>query len=98
MNEKELSQLLIDIFTPIVDLIVNKVADRVLSVTEKQEPKFYTCKEVCAMLHLTRPTLSRLYRSGQLPCIRIDSRVLFDAEMIDRAVREKTVFKYKRSK
>ena len=65
-------------------------------VTEKREPRYYTRQETADKIHVTLPTLARLTKEGLIESKRIGSRILYDADAIDRAVKEQVVFKYRR--
>lgn len=86
------------ILTPFVDIIAEKVSERLLSAVEKKEPKFYSRKETAQLLHVTLPTLARLTKDGLITAKRVGSRILYDAEAIDAAVKENRMFKYKRAR
>lgn len=89
--------VIISLFNPVIDEIVNRVCERVLDLTEKKEPRYYTREETADILRITLPTLSRITNESLLPCKRIGSRILYDAESIDKAVNDKVVFKYRRA-
>lgn len=88
-------QAVMSLFAPFIDEIVDRVSERVLSITQK-EPRFYSRQEVSQMLHISLPTLARLTKDGLLVAKRVGSRILYDAEVIDDAVKRDTMFKYKR--
>lgn len=90
--------VLMPILTPFVDIIAEKVSERLLSAVEKKEPKFYSRKETAQLLHVTLPTLARLTKDGLITAKRVGSRILYDAEAIDAAVKENRMFKYKRAR
>lgn len=90
--------VLMPILTPFIDIIAEKVSERLLSVAEKKEAKFYSRKETAQLLHVTLPTLARLTKDGLITAKRIGSRILYDAEAIDAAVKENRMFKYKRAR
>lgn len=90
--------VLMPILTPFIDIIVERVSERVLSIAEKKEPKFYSRKEAAQLLHVTLPTLARLTKDGLITAKKVGSRILYDAEAIDAAVKENKTFKYKRVK
>lgn len=80
---------------------VEMVADRVVEKMAENAPKtielrYYTRKEVADILHVTLPTLNRLSKDGILTPKRISGRVLYDSSMIDEAIQEKKIFKYRR--
>lgn len=90
--------MLMPILNPIIDVIVERVSERVLSATMQKEPKFYSRKETAQLLHVTLPTLARLTKDGLITAKKVGSRILYEADAIDAAVKEKRVFKYKRAR
>lgn len=82
--------IIMSFFTPFVDVIVDRVSEKVLSITAKKEPKFYTRKEVAEILHVTLPTLARITKDGLLISKRVGSRILYEADAIDEAVKNKS--------
>ena len=96
LNQTQQSAI-ISLFAPFIDEIVNRVSERVLSVTAKKEPKFYTRKETADLLHVTLPTLARLTKDGLIVAKRIGSRILYEADTIDEAVKKQVIFKYRRA-
>ena len=90
--------IIMSFFDPFVDVIVDRVSERILSVTAKKEPKFYTRKEAAEILHVTLPTLARITKDGLLISKRVgSSRILYEADAIDEAVKKQVVFKYRRA-
>ena len=83
-------------FAPFIDVIVDRVSERVLSATAKREPRFYSRKETADLLHVTLPTLARLTKDGLIVAKRVGSRILYEADAIDEAVKKQVVFKYRR--
>lgn len=90
--------VLMPILNPFIDIIVDRVSERVLSIATKKEPKFYSRKETAQLLHVTLPTLARLTRDGLITAKKVGSRILYEAEAIDAAVKENRMFKYKRAR
>lgn len=88
--------IIMSFFDPFVDVIVDRVSERILSITVKKEPKFYTRKETAKILHVTLPTLARITKDGLLISKRVGSRILYEADAIDEAVKKQVVFKYRR--
>lgn len=88
--------VIMSFFAPFIDVIVDRVSEKVLSATAKKEPKFYTRKETADLLHVTLPTLARLTKDGLITSKRVGSRILYEAEAIDEAVKKQVVFKYRR--
>lgn len=80
---------------PVIDIIVERVTDKLLEAIKPKEPKFYSRAETAALLHVTLPTLARLTKEGLITAKKAGGRVLYEAEAIDAAVKENRVFKYK---
>lgn len=91
-------EALMPILNPFIDIIVERISERVLSATMQKEPKFYSRKETAQLLHVTLPTLARLTKDGLITAKKIGSRVLYEADAIDNAVKENRMFKYIRAK
>ncbi len=89
--------VIMSFFTPFIDIIVDRVSEVVLSATAKKELKFYTRKETADLLHITLPTLSRLTKDGLITSKHVGSRVLYEADAIDEAVKKQVIFKYRRA-
>lgn len=87
---------LMPILNPFIDVIVERVSEKILSATAKKEPKFYSRRETAQLLHVTLPTLARLTKDGLITAKKVGSRILYDAEAIDEAVKENRMLKYKR--
>lgn len=87
---------IMSLFSPLIDVIVDKVSERVLSVTSKKEPRFYTRKETAKLLHITLPTLARLTKDKLIISKRVGNRILYETEAIDEAVKKQVIFKYRR--
>jgi len=98
MNELNSTQqaVIISFFAPVIDVIVDRVSEKVLSATTKKEPKYYTRQETADLLRVTLPTLARLTKDGLIICKRVGSRILYESNAIDEAVKQKVVFKYRR--
>ena len=86
------------LLNPVIDVIVERVTDKLMEAMKPREPKFYSRKETAQLLHVTLPTLARLTKEGMITAKRAGGRVLYEAEAIDAAVRENRVFKYKRDR
>ena len=79
------------------DVVAEKVAARI-KAEEADKPRYYMRKDLCEILHVTNPTIIEMVKRGDIKELRIGGRVLYDADAIDKAVREKTIFRYKRNK
>lgn len=88
--------IIMSFFAPVIDVIVDRVSEKVLSATAKKEPKYYTRQETADLLRVTLPTLARLTKDGLIICKRVGSRILYESNAIDEAVKQKVVFKYRR--
>ena len=55
-----------------------------------QPPKLYTVKEVVGILKVSRTTLWKLLRSGQLECLRIRRRVLFTVGQLEAFITQES--------
>ena len=95
INITQTQQIVMGFISPIIDEIVDRVSERVLAASKK-EPKFYTRKEAAEILHVTLPTLARITKDGLLISKRVGSRILYEADAIDEAVKKQVVFKYRR--
>ena len=95
-NQSIQQATIMSLFSPFIDEIVDRVSERVLSTTAKKEPKLYTRKETADLLHVTLPTLARLTKDGLIVSKRVGSRILYEADAIDEAVKKQVIFKYRR--
>ena len=95
-DNRSVQQAVMSLFSPFIDEIVERISAKVLSVTVKKEPKFYTRKETADLLHITLPTLARLTKDGLIVSRRVGSRILYESEAIDEAVKKQVIFKYRR--
>ena len=69
-----------------------------LSALNSKEPdlKYRTRKEVCKLLSISLPTLSEYTRTGIIIGKKIGSRILYEEENVQAAVRNVPVVKHKR--
>lgn len=88
-------QSLRELFAPFIDEIVDRVAERVLQATKEKDKRYYTREETADLLHVTLPTLWRMTKDGFISSQKAGGRILYDSDVIDKAIREKVVFKYK---
>lgn len=76
--------------------LADMVAERLAKIIKPDnEPRYYNRNEVATILHVSLPTIDRMMQDGRLTAKRVGRRVLFDAQTIDKAVKEKTIFKLK---
>lgn len=78
---------LLGLFSPLIDTFVERVAQRVKQLEEEKEPRYYSRKEVAELLHVTLPTLHAMVNAGALHPKKVGGRVLFDAKVVDEAIR-----------
>lgn len=83
--------------TSFIDVIADRVAERLMLLNKDKEPRYYTREETAERLHITLPTLARLTRDGFLPVKRFGRKYLYEAEDIDKAVSENKEFKWRRN-
>ena len=95
INITQTQQIVMGFISPIIDEIVDRGSERVLAASKK-EPKFYT-RKAAEILHVTLPTLARITKDGLLISKRVGSRILYEADAIDEAVKKQVVFKYRRA-
>lgn len=81
----------------LADAIAEKVAAKI-KAEDSNKPKYYTRKELCEILHVTNPTVIEMVKRGEIREKKIGGQILYDAAEIDEAVKEKTIFRYKRRK
>ena len=96
INITQTQQIVMGFISPNFDEMIDRVSERVVSAS-KQEPKFYTLKEAAEILHVTLPTLARITKDGLLISKRVGSRILYEADAIDEAVKKQVIFKYRRA-
>ena len=84
---------LISLFSPLVDIFVERVAQRVKQLEDDKEPRYYSRKEVAELLHVSLPTLHAMCNAGALQPQKIGGRVLFSAQGVDEAIRRGVLHK-----
>ena len=97
LNQMQMA-VLTPILNPFLDVLAEKISERVIAATLQKEPRYYSRKETAELLRVTLPTLARLTKDGLIAAKRVGSRILYDASSIDDAVKENRIFKYKRVK
>ena len=97
LTELQMSALM-PFLTPFVDMVADRIVGRLLPAMANKEPRYYTRVETAQLLHITLPTLHRLTKDGLITAKKVGSRILYEAEAIDAAVKEKRMFKYKRAR
>ena len=94
LNQTQMSALM-PWLNPVINIIVERVTDKLLTAMKPKEPRYYSRAETAQLLHVTLPTLARLTKEGLITAKKAGGRVLYEAEAIDAAVKENRVFKYK---
>lgn len=100
----ELTTTMITALTPlvagIVDVVTKEVMNRLKSETEKKEPRYYTAKQVAEVLHVSLPTVRRMSSRGDITPLTLPNirGIRYDAEMIDAAISERKIYKYKHAR
>ena len=102
IREKELTTAEVEALIPIiessVEIIIDKALKRINTSITQKEPRFYSRKETAQLLHVTLPTLARLTKDGLITAKKVGSRILYEADAIDAAVKENRTFKHKRTR
>jgi len=73
--------------SPFIDAIAQNVATRVRTELESRgvvQPRLLNVKQAAVYLGRTEDGIRHLQASGALPVVRIDSRVQFDIQDLDR--------------
>ena len=82
-----------NLFEPLFDNLVERIAARVKRLEEEKEPRYYSRKEVADLLHVTLPTLHAMVNAKALNPIKVGGRVLFNAQAVDEAIKNQTLCK-----
>ena len=63
---------------------------------KKEQPIFYSEREACDILHISKPTAYKYRKMGILTASKVGSRLLFTEENIQNAIVEIPSVRYKR--
>lgn len=75
---------LVDALAPLADIVAEKVAMRMREAEAERQPKYYTPKDVCDILHISAPTLWRYEKAGIIrPCIVGGSKRYLESEITE---------------
>ena len=85
LTDGQLASLL-NLFAPLMDAFVDKVAARVRQLEEAAKPRYYSRAEVADLLHVSLPTLHAMVNAGTLKPQRVGGRVLFPAAAVDEGI------------
>lgn len=81
--------------------IAKVLEDKLQSLTQQQNnsegKKYATRDEVANMLHISKPTLNHLTKTGILTSYRIGSRILYDVKEVESSLHQIITTKYKRN-
>ncbi|MBP3829630.1 MAG: helix-turn-helix domain-containing protein [Bacteroidaceae bacterium] len=78
---------LLDLLAPVMDVFVEKVAQRVRELQEAAKPRYYSRKEVADLLHVSLPTVHAMANAGAITPKKVGGRVLFEAQIVDEAIK-----------
>ncbi len=84
---------LMNLFSPLMDAFVQKVADRVRQLQEEAKPRYYSRQEVAELLHVSLPTIHAMMNAGALTPQRLGGRVLFSAAAVEEGIAAGTLKK-----
>lgn len=102
MEKQEINGFQVSALTPLFDSFVSVLATRIVEqlmpIIDKKEPRYYSRNETAKILHVTLPTLARLTKDGLITAKKVGSRILYEAEAIDAAVKGNRILKYKRAR
>lgn len=87
LSDGQMSSLL-DLFSPLIDAFVEKVAQRARQLAEEAQPHYYSRAEVADLLHISMPTLHAMVNAGVLKPEKVGRRVLFAAQAVDDGLRD----------
>lgn len=63
----------------------------------KAESSFLTRKEVADLLRVSGQTVINYTNQGLLQCKKIGRRVLYEKQMVEQAIKEKRIYRFKRN-
>lgn len=70
-------------FEPLVDLIADRVAARLVAMQEREKKRLYSTEEAARYLSLSHAQVYRLIVRGTLKCLREGRRRLIDRDELD---------------
>ena len=87
---------LLDLFSPVIDNFVERVAQRVKQMADEQTPKYYTRQQVADLLSVSLPTVHAMVKRGDLQPLKPNGgrHTLFDARVVDEAIRGGSLRKF----
>ena len=78
---------IIDLLSPVMDAFTERVAQRMVELESKKEPRYYSRQEIADILNVSLPTVHAMVKGGALQPTKIGRRTLFDAKSVDEAIK-----------
>ena len=78
------------------DVLKEEIQKLPTSLQRDEKPIYASRKEVATALHISLPTLYELSKTGVLASYRLQGRVLYKWEEVDKALKRVETIKYKR--
>lgn len=76
-----------DFIQKLKDALIPELTEKLSKDFQPKEPEEYlTVKEVCKLLKVTSPTVSRWRKENKIPCYGIGDRVYFKRSEIDEII------------
>ncbi len=98
----ELTTALTAAMTPLLAGLVDAVAEQVIARLNQStpEPRYYTAKQVAELLQVSMPTVRKMSKRGDITPLHLPNvrGIRYDASIIDNAISEKRIYKYKHSR
>ncbi len=77
-----------------VEVFAEAFVETGVGLPRKREKRYYTCQEVCKLLHIGTTTFYRLVNKGKLTILKLEGRTLVDADVLDEAIETHSIFRY----
>lgn len=98
----ELTAALTAAMTPLIAGLVDVVTENVMAKLQMQNatPRYYTAKQVAELLHVSLPTVRRMSKNGAITPMKVPGMrgIRYDANVIDSAITESKIYRYKHTK
>lgn len=83
------------VLAKLITMVVENVVSNHLAIhhqekekePEKKEKIYKTRKQACEILNISAPTLWKYTKSGKIPSLKIEGRVLYDLEQINLSLK-----------
>lgn len=79
-----------------VEVFAEAFVETGVGLPQKREKRYYTCQEVCKLLHIGTTTFYRLVNKGKLTILKLEGRTLVDADELDKTIETHSVYRYRR--